>query len=236
MSVRSNQELEIWKRWQKSGFTDQISFMELYRSLEPLAQSVVNKWSGSGIPTSVIEAEVKQLMIDALPKFDPSMNIQLNTFLINQLKKVSRMIYKYQNIGTIPEQRAIKIDQFKKVKTFLADKFNREPNATEMADELTWPLVEVERMEKELKASVQLSEELSMMSVELPTRTQEVVDFIYYELDPDEKLVYEYLLGKNGKSKLSGQEIADKMGVSPSTITRLRQSIEQKINKYQGLL
>lgn len=236
MNLAHDKEIELWKKWKKSNFTDQIAFNELYRSLNPLAMSVTNKWKGSGLPTSVIESEVKNLMVNALYDFDPKREVQLNTFLINRLKKVSRMIYKYQNIGTIPEQRAIKIDTFKKIRTFLHDKLNREPNAMELAEELKWPLKEVDRMEKELRASVPMGPELAGMPFVESSKGQEILDLIYYELTPQEKLVYEYLTGYGGKPELSGQEIAKKLNISPSTVTRIRQAIEEKIKRYKGMM
>ena len=231
-----DKEIKLWKQWKRDGFSLYSSaFAELYQSLQPLAYSVIQKWSGSGLPTSVIESEVKNLMIKALPDFDPSKGIQLNTFLINRLKKISRLVYKYQNIGTIPEQRAIKIDTFKKIKTFLKDNLNREPNAAELSEELKWPIAEVERMEKELRCAVSMSNELVGMSLVQSSRNMEILDFIYYELTGQEKLVYEYLTGYGGKPLLSGQEIAQQLSISPSTVTRLRQSIAKKVNKYRGM-
>jgi len=236
MATRAEQEIELWKKWKESNFTDQVAFRELYSSLEPLAQSVVMKWSGSGLPTSVIEAEVKSLMVKALPDFDPSMGIQLNTFLLNRLKKISRMVYKYQNVGTIPEQRAIRIDTFKKIKTFLTDKLSREPTCIELSEELNWAPQEVSRMENELRASVSMSNELVSLPFMQSSRDMEILDLVYYELDSQEKLVYEYSLGYGGKPQLSGQEIAIKLAISPSTVTRLKQSISEKINKYRGAI
>lgn len=236
MSTLHQKELDLWKKWKKSNFKDQMVFDELYRSLQPLAMSVTLKWSGAGLPQSVIESEVKNLMVDALYDFDPDREVQLNTFLINKLKKVSRMIYKYQNVGTIPEQRAIKIDTFKKIRTFLKDKLNREPNAAELAEELKWPLKEVDRMEKELRASVAMGPELIGMPFIESSGSADLIDLIYYELTPQEKLVYEYLIGYGGKPELSGQEIAKKLNISPSTVTRIRQAIEEKIKKYKGMI
>lgn len=226
-------ELELWRRWRDSNWTDQMAFDELYHSLQPLAYSVIQKWSGAALPTSVIEAEVKSLMVKALKDYDDNRGIQMNTFLISRLQKVSRLVYKYQNVGTIPEQRAIKIDQFKKIRTFLHDNIGREPSAVELAEELKWSVPEVERMEKELRTSISFSNELTEMSFMQSSRDMEILDLIYYELTPQEKLVYEYLTGKGGKQELSGQEIALRLNVSPSTVTRIRQSIEEKINKYR---
>lgn len=226
-------ELELWKKYRDSNWTDKQSFNELYMSLQPLAYSVIQKWSGAALPTSVIESEVKNLMIKALKDYDLNRGVQLNTFLISRLQKVSRLVYKYQNVGTIPEQRAIKIDQFKKIRTFLTDDLNREPTGVELAEELKWSNAEVERMEKELRTSVSFSNELAGMSFVQSSRDMEILDLIYYELTPQEKLVYEHLTGKAGKEVLSGQDIALRLKISPSTVTRIRQSIEKKIDKYR---
>jgi RNA polymerase sigma factor (sigma-70 family) len=233
LSKSKQRELNLWKKWKKSGWTDVDAFDELYMSLQPLAYSVIQKWSGAALPTSAIEAEVKSLMIKAMKDYDPGKGVQMNTFLISRLQKISRFIYKYQNTGTIPEQRAIKIDQFKKIRTFLTDDLNREPTALELAEELKWSPAEVDRMEKELRTSISFSNELTGMSFVNSSRDMEILDLIYYELTPQEKLVYEHLTGKGGKEVLKGQDIAKRLRISPSTVTRLRQSIEKKMNKYR---
>lgn len=233
LSKAKQKELDLWKKWKRSKWTDDKAFRELYKSLQPLAYSVIQKWSGAALPTSAIESEVKNLMIKAMRDYDPKNGAQLNTFLISRLQKISRFIYKYQNTGTIPEQRAIKIDQFKKIRTFLHDDLSREPTSMELSEELKWSPAEVERMEKELRTSISFSNELQGMSFVNSSRDLEILDLIYYELTPQEKLVYEHLTGKGGKQVLKGQDIATRLKISPSTVTRIRQAIERKINKYR---
>jgi DNA-directed RNA polymerase specialized sigma subunit len=65
-------------------------------------------------------------------------------------------------------------------------------------------------------------------------RRRDVIDFIYYELDPQEKTVYEYLTGKYGKPKKTAGEIASIMGVSDATVSRIRKRIEKKVAGYLG--
>jgi len=234
---RAEKEKALWTDWRDSGFKDKKKFRLLWSGLEPLMQSQVNKWSDAKMPRSAIESEIKNLTMKALPDYNPMMGNQLNTFLLNRLKKVSRYVYKYQNIGKIPEHRITKIDGFNKAKMLLEDKLGREPSGMELSEKLQWPMAEVSRMEAELRASVVTSDLLSTMKIkDLNSADEEHVDFLYYELDPKEKVVYEYLLGKNGKPMLSGEEIAAKMNTSPSWVTRMRKRIEAKSDKYRKAL
>lgn len=232
MSYGQN-DIEMWTDWKDSGFRDKKKFKKLWKELQPLIQSQVNKWNAPGLPRSAIESEAKNLAIKALPDFNPAFGFKLSTFLVNRMKKISRYVYKFQNVGKIPEQRITKIDGFNKTKAILVDRLGREPNGQELSEELKWSMSDVKRMEKELRASVVTTDLLSSMSTGLDNHHDDLVDFIYMELDPNEKTVYEYLLGINGKKELKGKDIAKKMRMSPSKITRIRKSIEKKIEKYR---
>ena len=60
-----------------------------------------------------------------------------------------------------------------------------------------------------------------------------MIEFVYMELSPIEKLVYEYSLGKHGKKELNGVQMARKLRISPSAVTRHKNAIKSKINKYR---
>ncbi len=230
---KKNKDIELWKKWKDSGFYNVQYKKDLMKAIDPIIQYHANKWNVPGLPRSVIVVELKRIAVKDLPAYDPSMGIQLNTYLTNRLKKISRMAYKYQNIGSIPENRITKIDGFKKSKSFLSDKLGREPSAAEIADDLKWPIKEVSRMEKELRSSIVFKEELQGMSFNTKNENDELADLIYYELDATEKAVYEYLLGKHGKPQLNGAEIAQRLNMSPSKVTRIRKSIESKVNRFR---
>ena len=69
------------------------------------------------------------------------------------------------------------------------------------------------------------------MSVK-PSRTAEVVRLIQYELKPEEQAVMEHLLGINGKPKLKPGEIATKLNMTPSKVSRIKSSIASKMGQY----
>ncbi len=65
-----------------------------------------------------------------------------------------------------------------------------------------------------------------------PSRESEVLNMVRYELTPEELLVYEYTVGFGGKPLLRPGQIANKLNMNPSKVTRLRKSMAAKVDKY----
>ena len=54
---------------------------------------------------------------------------------------------------------------------------------------------------------------------------------VYFDLDSDERLVYEYTLGQHGKQKLKAGAIAREMGKSPAWVSRKRKKIADLLER-----
>jgi DNA-binding MarR family transcriptional regulator len=69
----------------------------------------------------------------------------------------------------------------------------------------------------------------------MPSRDAEKLKLVRYEFLDDQKMldVYDYTLGTYNKPQLKPSEIAKKLGVSPSTVTRMRQTIAKKIEEFE---
>lgn len=225
-----DEELELWKKWKYNG--DQQALDNLMASLRPLVKKISSPWIRSGIPQSALEGEVKRIVLESLQSYDPSYGVQLNTFIISRSKKINRFVYKHQNIGRISEQRITQIGTFNNVKQFMTDRFGREPSAVQLADELGWSIPEVERMEQESRRDIIGSMQVVDPGIVMTDRDQEVLDFLYYELTPEEQNIYDYLLGKHGKPMLKANEIADKLGTNPAKISRVRSKMAEKYQMY----
>lgn len=102
-------------------------------SLAPLIQSQINKFAGVDLPRASIEMEAKRLTILALESYDPTM-AQMNTHIINYLKKLQRFVISYQNVAHIPEPRAIGIGKYQTIFENIEAEKGREPTITELAD------------------------------------------------------------------------------------------------------
>lgn len=182
----------------------------------------------------VIRHQYKIQAVKAFETYDPQRGVQLSTHVHNQMKKASRYFIRRQNIGVIPEVRALRIREFHEGRNQLSEMLNREPNQFELSRHLRWSPMEVRRMERELRTAQATptgekeDEPLAFKS----QREAEVIRMIQYDLGGEEKLVYEYLFGMGGKPRLQPGQIATRLRWTPSKITRIKNKIIDKIGEH----
>jgi len=102
-SLLQEQEMALFEKYRDGSITAKYKLLD---SLNPIITSQVNKYAGSGLPPSALKLEAKRLTNKAIQSYDPN-KAQLNTHVINNLKKLSRFVMNYQNIGHIPEPRVL---------------------------------------------------------------------------------------------------------------------------------
>ena len=137
---------------------------------------------------------------------------------------------KYQNVGKIPEHRRIAIAKYKQGLDNLEEKLGHVPSAQRLSEELGWSIAETVRMEKEIsRRDLIASQHFETDTVEhLADEAFEKRVFrrVYYSLDDEiDRLVFEYTAGYNGKEELSAGEIAKKLTIHPSKVSRIRKKI-----------
>ena len=229
-------ELQMWHTWNDSGRKPE-HLQPLFRSLQPVVQDKLKRsWTGAlRIPREAVQAELEKHMVHALKTFDPSTRgfegrqPQVKTWVDWNLRKVSRYVKNHQNVARITVKRADKIGEFDTTKQWLTQRLGRVPNSLELADELSWPVRDVERMERELVKDIPFSasseEELDDT---LASRTRQQLYLLKYELTPEELVVFEYLTGTGGKPKKKATEIARLLGTNDARIHRLKKAIAAK--------
>jgi len=227
----ASQEMDLWKKWNVDRSPGNLN--DLLDYMSPTIQSNVNKFKNAPIPNSALNLEAKKWAVKSFETYNPDRNTKLSTHTTNWMKKLNRYVYSRQNVGYIPEERVIKIQTFNNVKSNLETKFGREPSQVELSDELSWPIQEVERMDKELRKDIAPTDAMSDFGYISSDPSREVLNYIYFELSPQEQSVYDYTIGSHGKNKLSGNDIAKKLKVSPSKVSQLKRSIGEKMDRYR---
>lgn len=227
------QELKLWKQWKRTG--DPHVMGAIVDSMKPIIQQTVSKFRDVTIPPSAIEAEAMKHVVDGIRTYDPRQGVKLSTYVYSRMPKVNRFVYEHQNVGRIPEHRILKINAYNAAREELRMRVGREPSAVELSDELGWDLKEVERMERELRKEVigsVLEAGGSDFSFLGSSETNRVLNYIYYELSPQERVVFENVSGYAGKPILKDdREIARKAGITVEDVKRLKRSIAQKIER-----
>ena len=232
-----NKELELYHRY-KSG--DQQAKIELISSLTPLINSQASKFANSGLPPIAIKLEGQKLTSQAIDTYDPN-RAQLNTHVTNYLQKLSRFVTSYQNVGHIPEPRALMIGKYQTIYANLEADKGREPTLAELADAMHVNINEVERLQTELRKDLSTSiiaededssgfyQYVSPMSYD--PKVKEAVEFVYFDSDPIDKKILEYTLGLYGNPKKTGKEIGMLLNIGENDLKLRRAKLAQDIKR-----
>jgi DNA-directed RNA polymerase specialized sigma subunit len=198
-----------------------------------LVQNEVNKYQNTvEVPAPAIEAEFQKHTVKAFETYDPNRGASLGTWVTSKVQHGDRWIRNRQNVGRIEERRRNKIGEFNTAFSELNIRLGREPDVHELSDHLGWHPKTVNRLQTEQRKSYAASpmnvDPVSLM----PSREAEVLRYIPYELDDQQRFVFEHTLGMNGREKISATEIAKRLKVSNSTVSRIRTEIATKMKNW----
>lgn len=220
-------DVETWSDWKDTG--NQNSLNELLKRYDGMIQSAVNKYDNPNIPRPALESEAKNQAFIAFNTFNPQRGTQLSTHVGTRLKKLYSYVAKFQNIGKIPEGEVSSIRTYQNAKEDLRKKLMREPSTIELADYLAWDLNRVSRMEASLRKDYVGMDDVSAMET---NPKFERMMYAYYEMTPEEQVVFDYILGTHGKPKLTPGQIATKLNVSNSKVSSIKNKVAKRMELY----
>jgi len=234
LALIKEQELELWQQW-KDGGEKPEDLRPLLQSFKPLIRKQAHQWVSTAdvdIPPEAIHAEFNKQFLNAVQTFDPNRGTKLGSWVTTNLKKARRWVATYRHPAKMGEGRFYAAGRYDRSKAFLADQLNREPSTQEISDHMKMPVAEVARLESEKRKALPMSGWEYDPATISPSPEAEALRMAMYELSPEEQVVAEYTMGINGKPQLKAKDIASKMNVSQSKVSRLRNSITNKISKY----
>lgn len=235
---RREADLEAWNKW-KANPTPQNQQV-LLNVLDPLITSEVNKLTGLN-PTkrSALKVRAKMLTIEALKTYDPSKS-QMNTYLVGQLMKLKRFAYENAGIARIPENRQLKIREYKDAINSFNVAYDRDPTDNELASKLGWPLIEVQKMKKQVRSEIPMSLLVYNPAIKgQDSKIQRTIELMYDSLDKRDQDIFDYTLGTHGKTALTNNDISRKLNISPGLVSQRKTFIANKlqasgISKYNS--
>lgn len=241
--LRKEHEINLWKTWKGGGYKP-VDLDPLLKSFAPILQERVNRYKRSEVPTSTIMQEHKKQLVNALKKWDPNKGTMLSTWVYKNLTKASRFVETNKNPARIPENINKHIGSYNAVKAELADKLGYAPDVNAIHDFVlttkhprlgSLSIRDIKRLEKDQrKTMIEKSYDTDTISPFMSSRSEEVAYLIIPQLTPHEKAVHELTLGLNGKPMLKPGQIAKKLKLDSSKVSKLRTSIYKKMKPYLG--
>jgi len=230
LAAQSDEDLQLWEQYKKTNSSKDAQL--LMERMEPLIRANVRKWQG-GLPPSAFVADGMVRARQAIDTYDPDRGTKLSTHVWTQLQPISRLLYQHQNIARIPEARIRLIGEYNDAKQRLVDRYNREPSDAELADELRIGKKQVGLLRKEMWKDVVDSGVGTQLTPVAETNTRaELLDFLYYDLSSREKVVFEYMVGYNGRAKIgSARDISIRTGIPEREVLEIKASIAKQLKK-----
>ena len=189
-----------------------------------------------------LRPKAKVLAIQAMGKYDPK-KANLNTYFTQQLQKLNREYNNSQQIIHVPENKNYDRQRIISQAKELEAELGRPPTTYEISDKVHMSPRKIEKIMSIGNAITHGAFESNdpergtvLPAVYNPVKFETVVDLIYPDLNPQDKLIFEHAYGLYGKKKLTPAELAKKLGVSQATISLRKKHIQEKMDKCVGLL
>ncbi len=225
---RHEQDLEYWEKWKKN--TSIINQQALLKRLDPLIRSEVNKITGLSVAKrSALKVRAKTLVLESLKTYNPK-KAQMNTYLVGQLMKLKRFAYENVGVVRIPENRQLRIREYKDAISSFNLAFDRDPTNSELASKLGWPMIEIKKMKKQLRSEIPASLMVYQPAViGKDFKINRTIELTYDSLDKRDQKIFDLTLGTHDKSILSNNEIARKLAISPGLVSQRKAYIAKKL-------
>lgn len=223
-------DIDLWYAYKASKSTNDRA--ALLRNMDGIIQNYVNKWAGP-IPRDVLLNEARSLAIKAFDTFDPNKGALLSTHVTNNLLPLSRIVYSHQNTIRIPENLVMKLNTFNQAKDHLTTLYGRNPTTDELHQHTGFSSKEIAKFEQAL--SHNLIESAGEVSGEFFTshddEDADLMQALYMDLNPDEKVLFEYLTGYNHKPRLNTEQILKTLNISQAQLSYKKTLLTQKIHR-----
>lgn len=223
------QDLRLWKQWNRTH--SDVDLQNLLRALQPVINQQVTRWSGS-LARSTLDLKAKVLTVEAIKKFDPSKNVALATHVTNQLQKLSRIVYMHTQAARLPEHKAVSMASFSVAQEQLSNNLGREPTHAELADQLGWGTTRVKEFQKAYERKELLSSgEFNPASFAIADDEDPVVGYVYHDMSPQDKLLFENITGYGGKPRLNNTQIMQKYNMTQGQLSYRKRQLIQMFEK-----
>ena len=221
-------DIEIWRRWKKSRSPADLQI--LLNQMLPIIMREVSKWAPS-MSRSYLEAEGKRLAVEAFEAYDPNQGTAISTFLASRLPKLSRVTYATQNTARLSETKNLLFHVYHTSTNELRDRHGREPTNEELADNLGWSPKKLEQFQRQSqrKEFVESEDHPDEEDAE-----DHLVDYIYHDLTPLQKSIFEYSTGYQGKPKLSGEAMMKKLSITQGQLSYQKTLIVQAVGRAKA--
>lgn len=219
----------LYFEWKKT--KDPEKHDKLIHSLDGVVSSALKTYGGND---NTLKTRAYILTSKAIDNYNPQRDVKLESHVYNNLKRLSRYRNERNTAIHIPENvRADSMHVYRFMDEF-RDINNREPTLEEIKDNtgLSYPRINRARQVGSEKNLSQFETEKGDVLVGEKRSYADIwKDYVYYDLDPVDKKIFEWLTGYQDSPIISKKEISEKLSMSPAAVTQRTNKIVKQIRK-----
>lgn len=228
MNPLKTSDLELWRQWKKTRAPSDLQ--KLLTQMNPILLREVNKWAPS-MSRSFLEAEAKRLAVEAFESYNPNAGTALSTYVASRLPKLSRVVYATQNTARLSETKNLLFHTYHTASNELRERHGRDPTNDELADHLGWAPKKLEQFQRQSQRKEFVESE---DHPDVDDAEDHLVDYIYHDLTPLQKQIFEHSTGYLGKPKLSGAEMMKKLNITQGQLSYQKTLIVQAVSRAKA--
>ena len=204
------------------------SINKLLDEHKKLIESEAKKYS-TNIPLITAQIEAYKLARQAAESYSPSVG-KFSTHLVNNLKKLSRLSTQYGSSIRLPENTQFGINKINQVEKQLESEFGRSPTTAEIADHSGMNIKMVDSLLKNKRSIISFTNMLETPTI-MDSSNDEWATFVYHDLVPRDKLIFEHMTGFGGKKVIESDKIAKKLKITQPQMNQRIKIIGDMLNK-----
>jgi len=226
---KRDDELVMFNDWKDSPSDENTK--KILDHLQPTINTALMSFTG-GDKNLKIRSYI--LAKKALISYDPNKGASLKTHVYNNLKRLQRFKAERSQVVHIPENVRLDALQINRFAGEFKDKNNREPAIAEIQDGVGLSPRRIR------KASLYGSEQPTSKfvgetgdSLISTKRTPQDIwrDYVYYDLDPVNKKIFEWTTGYQGSATISKKKIASNLGITSAAVSSRINTIMKKLQE-----
>ena len=204
------------------------------KALDPTINSEIHRFQG---PKPLLRSKARTLAVKAIKSYNPAAGAQLRSWVTTQLQPLARYGQQMRPVKA-PEVAIRQAAQINRVTMEMSDTLGRDPTDDEIADEVGISAKRVRNLKSMVTPSVSegtmsAAEDEDMVqglpAVSQPDRLKFTEEVVYEALGDRDKMIFDLKTGKHGRTMLSNQEIARRLGVTPALISQRSLAIAMQI-------
>jgi DNA-directed RNA polymerase sigma subunit (sigma70/sigma32) len=208
---------------------DDNNFQQLMTYLEPTIQSGLKSYAQGDKSLSV---RARIMATQAASGWDPSKGAAIKTHVFNHLKGLQRYRNKRSSVVHVPENvrsDAVKIKGY--IRDYESDR-GYEPSDIEVADAMKMSLRRIQKAKHGELSATSMTDPQGNPTVTKARDPFDIwKDYVYHDLTPTNRKVFEWTTGYNGVKPLPKAEIARRLKISPAAVSMRVSTIQRRLSK-----